>query len=80
MKNKYAIFQYVADLDSLRVLINHKVIPLVVYTDNTKLPKKFNEIYSLEWFEIGKNGDKVFNFSNVKIEKCFENREKNYLF
>ena len=76
MKNNCTIIQYVSDIELLKKLVKLKVLPLVVYTDREKLPKKFHEIYSIEWFDIGKKHTKVFySIDGNKLVKLISDRK-----
>ena len=44
MRNNCTIFEYVSNVESLKIFIKNKIIPLVVYVDNEKLPKKFQGV------------------------------------
>lgn len=76
MKNNCTIFECVVDLKALKLLIKNKIIPLVVYIDREKLPKKFSEIYSIEWFDVCKKNEKVFYaIDGNKLIKLIEEKK-----
>lgn len=76
MKNNCAIFEYVSDVELLKLFIKNDIIPLAVYVDNDKLPKKFHEIYSLEWFEIcKKDSRKFYAIDGDKLIKLIKERK-----
>ena len=79
MKNNYTIFQTVVDLSMLKSYLKFNIIPISVYVDkNDKLSNKFDELYSLEWFDIGKKNNNLFYAINGdKLNKLIkENKLK----
>ena len=76
MRNNCTIFEYVSNVESLKIFVKNKIIPLVVYVDNEKLPKKFNDIYSLEWFDIGKKNQRIFySIDGDKLVKLIKEKK-----